>query len=401
MATIIGTPGNDTLSGIAGETNHIDGIAGDDTLLGGSLTDILVGGFGNDRLEGSFGDDALFGDEGNDSLHGDTGDDTIDTGTGNDVVFGGAGDDVIHLEKGTAGELKQVFAEQGDDRITAGAATDAIDGGQGIDLVDYSHSSAAVGVDLLAGKGIGGFAEGDTWWSVEDIIGSAAGDVLAGNGAYNTIDGWLGNDTIRGGAGGDLLDGGEGVDWLSYFGSNAGVVVNLGTGQAVGGHAEGDTFRNFENLRGSKYGDRLSGDAAGNVLEGNQGFDQLFGRGGNDVLVGGAGSDWLWGHQGADRFDFNAADESTREARDVIRDFHHAEGDLIDLSDIDASTLLGADQAFTFIAASAFTGVAGELRYETTGGNATLFGDVDGDRLSDFAVALDAVTVLVVGDFIL
>ena len=87
------------------------------------------------------------------------------------------------------------------------------------------------------------------------------------------------------------------------------MVVNLGTGQAVGGHAEGDTFRNFENLRGSKYGDRLSGDATGNVLEGNQGFDQWSGRGGSDVLVGGAGSDWLWGHQGADRFDFNAVED--------------------------------------------------------------------------------------------
>ena len=235
---------------------------------------------------------------------------------------------------------------------------------------------------------------------MEDVLGSAGDDLLAGNGAYNTIDGWLGNDTIRGGAGGDLLDGGEGVDWLSYFGSNAGVVVNLGTGQAVGGHAEGDTFRNFENLRGSKYGDRLSGDATGNVLEGNQGFDQLFGRGGSDVLVGGAGSDWLWGHQGADRFDFNAVEDSTREARDVIRDFHHAEGDLIDLSDIDASTLLAGDQAFAFIATSAFTGVAGELRYETAGGSATIFGDVDGDSLSDFAVALDAVASLAASDFI-
>jgi Ca2+-binding RTX toxin-like protein len=408
MATIIGNDTDETLNGVAGEVNYIDGAGGNDQLLGGLLSDVLIGGAGDDYLDGSASDDSLWGDAGDDRLLGGGGDDTLDTDTGNDQAFGGSGDDWIHLEKGLASDIKEVFGDQGDDVFSAGLGTDRIDGGQGIDRVDYRFSSPdaedapveAVFVDLLAGKGSGGFAEGDTYWSVEDVIGTQSDDVLAGNGAYNTIDGWLGNDTIRGGAGGDLLDGGAGIDWLSYFGSSGAVVVNLGTGQAVGGHAEGDTFRNFENLRGSKYGDRLSGDASANVLDGNQGFDKLFGRGGDDVLIGGAGGDWLWGHEGADRFVYNAVDDSTRAARDEIRDFHQADGDLVDVSAIDASVAVAGDQAFAFIATAAFSGVAGELRYEVSGGNATVFGDVDGDSLADLAIMLSGVTSLAASDFV-
>ena len=362
--------------------------------------DILIGGFGNDRLEGSFGDDALFGDEGNDSLHGDAGDDVIDSGTGNDTVFGGAGDDVSISKRAPPAKRKQVFAEQGDDRIIAGAAIDAIDGGQGIDLVDYSHSSAAVSVDLLAGKGVGGFAEGDSFWSVEDILGSAGDDVLAGNGAYNTIDGWLGNDTIRGGAGGDLLDGGEGVDWLSYSAptpasssiwapARRSAVTRRATRSAISRICAGrNTVTGFPATppamcsRAIRVSTSCSAAAA-------------------TICLSAAPAATGCGATRAPIASISTPSKTlTREARDVIRDFHHAEGDLIDLSDIDASTLLAGDQAFAFIATSAFTGVAGELRYETAGGSATIFGDVDGDSLSDFAVALDAVASLAASDFI-
>ena len=152
-------------------------------------------------------------------------------------------------------------------------------------------------------------------------------------------------------------------------------------------------------MRGSKYGDRLSGDATGNILEGNQGYDNCSAVEAT-TCSSGVPATTAVGPQGADRFDYNAIEESTREARDIIRDFHHAEGDLIELADIDANTMVAGDQAFAFIATSAFTGIAGELRYKTAGGNATIFGDVNGDSLADFAVALDTVTSLVVGDFI-
>ena len=277
MANIIGTDNGETLNGVVGEVNFIDGKGGDDTLFGGSLPDTILGGSGNDQIFGSFGDDA------------------INSGTGNDQISGGTGDDTIDLTQGVAGDVKQVQGDQGDDWINAGAGVDHINGGQGTDVVDYSFSAAAVTVDLQTGKGTGGLAEGDTYLSVEDIVGSAGDDVLAGNGAFNTINGGAGNDTIRGGAGGDLLDGGAGSDWLSYSGSTAAVIVNLRTGEAKGGHAEGDSFHNFENLRGSQFGDSLSGDVGNNILEGRQGYDKLFGNAGNDTLVGGTGPDELWG----------------------------------------------------------------------------------------------------------
>jgi Ca2+-binding RTX toxin-like protein len=108
----------------------------------------------------------------------------------------------------------------------------------------------------------------------------------------------------------------------------------------------------------------------------------------------------LWGGPGADRFDFNALDESPRSARDSIRDFSRAEGDRIDLTDIDANSLAAGDQAFHFIGTAAFGGVAGELRYVFNGAVATVFGDVNGDGSADLAIEVDHNPSLFVTDFI-
>jgi hypothetical protein len=55
-------------------------------------------------------------------------------------------------------------------------------------------------------------------------------------------------------------------------------------------------------------------------------------------------------------------EESNSVERDGIQDF--SAGDLIDLSRIDANTLLDGDQAFEFIGNAAFSKTAGELRFE-------------------------------------
>jgi Ca2+-binding RTX toxin-like protein len=128
----------------------------------------------------------------------------------------------------------------------------------------------------------------------DDIIGTAGTDYIFGG---------AGDDLITGGAGADSLSGGAGIDSLAYIGSNAGVTVNLWTGEATGGHAEGDVFSGFENIIGSSYNDDLTGDGGVNTLSGGAGSDTMNGGWGNDFLYGGAGTDWLTGSVGADYLD--------------------------------------------------------------------------------------------------
>jgi serralysin len=88
--------------------------------------------------------------------------------------------------------------------------------------------------------------------------------------------------------------------------------------------------------------------------------------------------------------------------RDRINDFNSAQGDLIDVSGIDANVNTGIDNSFTFIGTSAFTGVAGELRFDSTAaGNSIVSGDIDGDGNADFEIFVADVTVLTAGDFLL
>ena len=57
------------------------------------------------------------------------------------------------------------------------------------------------------------------------------------------------------------------------------------------------------------------------------------------------------------------------------------------------------NQAFSFIGAGLYTGVAGQLRYSAVGGVTTIAGDVNGDGASDFHIALTGTFTLVAGDF--
>jgi serralysin len=81
---------------------------------------------------------------------------------------------------------------------------------------------------------------------------------------------------------------------------------------------------------------------------------------------------------------------------DSILDFNYAQHDKIDLSAIDAKTLVLGDQAFHFIGSHAFGHHKGELRYA----NHLLQGDTDGNGVADIEVHVNAAH-LVAGDFIL
>jgi hypothetical protein len=63
---------------------------------------------------------------------------------------------------------------------------------------------------------------------------------------------------------------------------------------------------------------------------------------------------------------------------DIIRDFHHAQGDTIDLHMIDANANKKGNQDFDFIGTKAFPGTAGELHFEKVGSITFVYADTDG-----------------------
>jgi Ca2+-binding RTX toxin-like protein len=339
IENITGSIYDDQLTGDA-QANTLDGGLGKDFLAGGWSSDILLGGDGDDMLMGGADADSLDGGDdidtasyadslgavsvdlatgtGNggfatgdtlvkiENLIGSSNDDTL-TGNGKvNTLYGGIGKDI--LAGGANSDL--LFGEDGDDTLDGGADPDTLDGGTGIDTASYATSAAAVNIDLASGTASGGSAAGDKFSSIENLIGSSYKDKLMGD---------LGDNTLDGGADADSLDGGGGIDTASYATSGAGVIVNLATGTGSGGSAAGDVLFNIENLIGSGYGDKLSGDSGDNMLDGQGGQDTLDGGSGNDTLVGGAGGDLLLGGKGSDKLMFSVGFGS-----DIVKDFDDA-----------------------------------------------------------------------------
>ena len=88
------TKGNDTLIGTNGN-DLISGLGGDDLILGKDGQDSLNGNNGKDIIFGEAGDDLIRGGNGNDLLFGGGGNDTINGGAGKDIIFGGGGQNTI------------------------------------------------------------------------------------------------------------------------------------------------------------------------------------------------------------------------------------------------------------------------------------------------------------------
>ncbi|MFB2550939.1 M10 family metallopeptidase C-terminal domain-containing protein [Ensifer soli] len=147
--------------------------------------------------------------------------------------------------------------------------------------------------------------------------------------------------------------------------------------------------------------DTVTGGNRNDRIDGGAGDDTLAGGAGSDRLTGGLGADDLHGGAGRDVFLYRATADSTPGARgrDTIFDF--AAGDRIDLKAIDANGKANGNQAFTFIETAAFSGKAGELRYETKASDTYVFMDVNGDRKADMAIHLDDALILAKGMFIL
>lgn len=343
------------------------------------------------------------------------------------------GSDRGEIIKGLLGN-DRLYGMGGDDVLNGGEGADRLDGGDGIDTATYVDATSGVHADLFLG-GISGEAAGDRYVRVENLVGSRFDDILVGRGGSNVLDGGDGNDVLDGGAGIDTLIGGAGDDVLrststrySVFNGGDGydTVVATGndvrlvmtvfagveeisangfTGLSILGLDTDDvidlsaiTLTDVAEINGRSGDDTIIGSAGADTIIGMYGDDVLSGGAGDDVLIGGKGSDTLTGGSGADTFVFEYRDPTRT---DTITDFVSGE-DRIDLSPMDADIgSAGVDDAFVFIGAGAFTGLAGELRFEVTGGNGLVQGDVNGDGRADFSIVLTAVTSIQLADFIL
>ncbi len=307
----IGSAFSDTFFGSATQTNTFEGGAGDDLLVGGAAPDLFIGGAGADTFRGNRAGEA----------------DTPD------------------------------------------------------DAASYVFSPAGVIVILPSDLALGGEATGDSFEGIEDFQLTRFADRFVGTDAANLIDAYDGDDTVDGGGGadtilaglgddrveggldGDTLDGGgywnfrPGQDWLSYAAAAAPVTVNLIAGTATGGGGQdvilraqaigldegggravvdrdpdqGPRLSSFENVRGSRFADAITGDDGRNVLEGGAGDDALDGGEGRDTLIGGSGGDALTGGGGIDLVDYDASPDGVIANLAVgLGAFGHATGDSYD-----------------------------------------------------------------------
>jgi len=358
----LGSEHNDVIYGDNGE-NYFNGMAGDDLIYGARGVDRLFGGDGNDRLRGGNGNDTLIGGSGADDLNGGSGVDvasyegadvrvnlnlrtqgsagdaagdtfsSIEKVIGsefNDYIFGDAANNELYGRSGSD-RLRGHTGDDtlnggaGEDNLVGGAGADYLNGGDGVDLASYAGASARVNLNL-ARQGTAGDAAGDTFASVENVIGTSHADFIVGDANANVISGASGddrlrgaggNDTLIGGSGADDLRGGSGVDEVNYADAIARVNLDL-RAQGTAGEAARDTFASIENVVGSDFGDYIYGSNVDNVLSGGSGADRLRGHYGNDTLFGGLGNDNLIGGSGQDVFVFNDGDGS-----DIIKDFQN------------------------------------------------------------------------------
>ena len=408
-----------------------------------AVADAISGSESSDPLEGTAAADTIFGFGGDDAIRGLDGDDRIDGGTGADTMAGGAGDDTYWVDtprdriiervgeghdtvissvslalaanvealtltgdarlNGTGNALDNMITGNdganrlnggdgddvliggaGDDWLIGGVGADTLDGGAGVDTASYDASAAGVTV-LLGASGSG--PDGDVLISIENVVGSRFDDTIVGDAGDNRLTGGTGNDGLTGGdgadklfggAGDDVLDGGAGDDWIDGGSGVDLIVAGDGKDVVVGGIGD----------------DTLDGGAGDDRIDGGAGADRLVGGDGADVLIGGGGRDVLTGGQGSDTFRFLLADLGrSAPTADTITDFNQLDRDRI---------VLVSDSAtrFTFIRDSAFSGVAGEVRFQRLGSDTIVSLDADGDGAGDMAIRLTGVVPLVRRDFV-
>jgi Ca2+-binding RTX toxin-like protein len=313
---VIGTAGNDTISGI-------NPVAGSNPFIPGA--DTLFGRAGDDTLQGRGGDDTLWGEAGNDTLNGGDGFDTAEYSNattavtltnGASVSAGALGTDtLIAVERVIAGSAADILATGANAmHLVGNGGNDILNGASGSRAVDFLYGGIGDDtfyidsqVDLVfenAGEGRDVVFTRDNFYlyaNIEElridsdaqifgvgndlnniIVGGAGINVLLGGTGDDNVDGGLGRDLIYGEAGNDVLIGGAGVD---YFDAGAGDdIVNGGDDPdeifGLDGNDQLDGGNTFDT-------DLLNGGDGNDIMDGISGDA----RADYDIMNGGAGDD--------------------------------------------------------------------------------------------------------------
>lgn len=440
---------------LGANVEHLDARAvagGPTTLTGNSLANVFYMGAGAVTVSGGLGSDTAnySGASGyvlvdlNTGVHGgDAADDTltsIENVTGSDyddelsgtasanILDGGAGADTL---RGRGGNDIYIVDDAADDVIElAGQGTDEV-------RTALAYYEMHANVERLRYTGAGTFEghgnEGNNEMyggGSEDVLSGGLGhDNLLGGGGDDILYGGDGHDTLQGQAGADYMDGGEGSD-IYIVDNVSDMVDDSGTGATDVDEVYFTYIEDFneytmpiaiEKLRYNSFaGDFVAyGNELDNVIQSGAGDDVLSGFGGNDELRGGSGDDVLYGDDGsdlligqggadvfvggsdADVFRIGYWDSGVGIDADTIDDFEQG-ADVIDISGWDADMAAPGNQAFSLIGTQAFSGVAGELRYEYDGSAFTIVeGDIDGDAAADFQIFIMGDVPLISADFLL
>lgn len=208
--------------------------------------------FGVENLRGTGQDDKFIGNAGANLINGQEGNDYIDGGTGADTLQGGKGNDHLVLRDGWGAMQAS--------------------GGEGEDLIEYRAVYGNTTVDGGAGNDWLSFANADAFF---ESNGAQRWRSAEGAGVY--------------------IDLASGTGWS--YSNNSGIWIDPLGRLAISG---------IENLRGTRQGDKLFGDAGANVIDGQGGNDYLSGGAGDDHLIlrDGTGAMWAYGGDGNDTIEY-------------------------------------------------------------------------------------------------
>ncbi|MCA0433615.1 MAG: calcium-binding protein [Proteobacteria bacterium] len=221
----------------------------------------------------------------------------------NDIFNGAGGNDVVRAREGD----DQLNGGDGDDYLEPGAGTDTIDGGDGWDKIGYAFNGNNGGDGITVtftggGNGwvIDTFEDTDTFSGIEAVKGSQYNDVFNGDEDNNYFEGMAGDDTFYGNGGLDTVS----YEWEHERGGSQGILVDLALGGAWDTFGDDDVLVGIKSIRGSIYGDLISGDDDHNELFGLDGDDTVEGRGGDDFITLGGGTDHADGGTGWDKLSY-------------------------------------------------------------------------------------------------